>query len=238
MGLADECGIRHVAIIMDGNGRWAKQRGLKHLEGHKRGAESVEKAIKISKEFGIEYLTLFAFSTENWKREKEEVDGLMSLLCSFIDKNLKEIERNALRVMSIGRLNELPEKVREKVRMATERTKGNTAGTVILALNYGGRAEIVDAAKSLAKDVKDGILGLDDIDEGSISSRLYAPGVPDPDLLIRTSGEMRVSNFLLWQISYSEIYVSDVLSPDFGEDEFKKAIESFKGRSRRFGGRK
>lgn len=236
MALADECGLKHVAIIMDGNGRWAKARGLERLEGHKKGSEAVRDIIEASKEFGLKYLTLYAFSTENWKRSKEEVDGLMSLLCSFVDRHIEDIERNGLRVLAIGRLERLPENARNKVREAVERTAGNTKGTVVLALNYGGRAEIVDAAKSLARDVAAGRLDPESIDEKSVASRLYAPELPDPDLLIRTSGEMRLSNFLLWQLSYSELYVTDVLWPDFGKEQLKEAMESFKGRKRRFGG--
>ncbi len=237
MALADESGISHVAIIMDGNGRWAKQRGLEHLEGHKQGSESVRRVIEASREFGLKYLTLYAFSTENWKRSKEEVDGLMSLLCSFVEMHLDEIDEKGLKVMAIGRLEQLPQKAKESILAAIERTNGNTGGTVILALNYGGRAEIADAAKSLARDAKAGLLDPESIDESVFAGRLYAPGVPDPDLLVRTSGEMRLSNFLLWELSYSELYVTDVLWPDFGREHLKAAIESFKGRKRRYGGR-
>jgi len=237
MALADESGISHIAVIMDGNGRWAKQRGLPHLEGHKQGSESVRKIIEASREFGLKYLTLYAFSTENWKRSKEEVDGLMSLLCSFVDMHLDEIDSNGLRVMTIGRTWQLPEKARESISRAVEKTKSNSGGTVILALNYGGRAEIADAAKAIAKEAASGKIDPEKVDESVFARHLYAPGVPDPDLLIRTSGEMRLSNFLLWEISYSELYVSDVLWPDFGKEQLKSAIESFKGRKRRFGGR-
>jgi len=237
MALADESGVSHIAIIMDGNGRWAKQRGLPRLEGHKQGSESVRKVIEASREFGLKYLTLYAFSTENWKRSQEEVDGLMSLLCSFVDMHLDEIDSNGLKVMAIGRIGQLPEKARDSINRAVERTKGNSGGAVVLALNYGGRAEIADAAKAIAKEAASGALDPEKVDEALFARHLYAPGVPDPDLLVRTSGEMRLSNFLLWEISYSELYVTDVLWPDFGRDQLKEAIESFKGRKRRFGGR-
>lgn len=236
MAFAAECGIRHVAIIMDGNGRWANARGLERLEGHRQGSESVRRIIEASKDFGLEYLTLYAFSTENWKRSKDEIDGLMSLLCAFVDSHIEEIERNGLRIMAIGRIEGLPESARDKVREAIARTASNKGGTVVLALNYGGRAELADAAKSIAKDVAAGKLDPESVDESAIAARLYAPGIPDPDLLVRTSGEMRLSNFLLWQISYSELYVTDVLWPDFGKEQLKAAMESFKGRKRRFGG--
>ena len=236
MALAADCGIRHVAIIMDGNGRWAKNKGLNRLEGHKQGVEVVREIIKASREFGLEYLTLYAFSTENWKRSKEEVDGLMSLLCEFIDFNLDELQKNNLRLMGIGRLDRLPEEAFKKLMGAIEKTSKNTGGSIVLALNYGGRAEIVDAVKSLVKDSLAGKIKVDEIDEKSISDRLYAPEIPDPELMIRTSGEMRLSNFLLWQLSYSELYITDTLWPDFGREQLKNALESFKGRKRRFGG--
>ena len=236
MALADECCLRHVAIIMDGNGRWAKSRGLERLEGHRQGAEAVKRIIKAAREFGLEYLTLYAFSTENWKRSKDEVDGLMALLCAFVDSHIEEIEKNNLRIMSIGRLEQLPDEAREKMSEAVARTAGNKAGTVVFALNYGGRAEIVDAAKSIAKDAATGKINPDSIDEAFFASKLYAPSIPDPDLLIRTSGEMILSNFLLWQLSYSELYVTDVLWPDFGKEQLMEAMKSFNGRKRRFGG--
>jgi undecaprenyl diphosphate synthase len=236
MALADDCGIRHVAIIMDGNGRWAKTRGLNRLEGHKKGSDSVKRIIQAAKDFGLEYLTLYAFSTENWKRSKDEVDGLMGLLCSFVDEHIEEIVEKGLRVIAIGRLDGLPPKVQSKISEAMEKTSSNKGGTVILALNYGGRAEIVDAARRLAVKAAKGEIEAEAIDESVFASNLYAPGVPDPDLMIRTSGEMRLSNFLLWELSYSEFYVTDVLWPDFDESSLREAMESFKGRGRRFGG--
>jgi len=230
-------GVRHVAVIMDGNGRWAKNRGLKHIEGHREGAKSVKRAIEAAREFGIEYLTLYAFSTENWKRPGSEVKGLMSLLGEFIDDNLEEFRNTGIRLRTIGRTEQLPKFVVKKLLNAIEETKSNDKGTLIVALNYGGRAEITDAAKKIAQDVKSGKIKPDSVDEKLFSSYLYAPDIPDPDLLIRTSGEFRISNFLLWQLSYSEIYISEVLWPDFDKEEFGKAVESYRNRHRRYGGR-
>lgn len=230
--------IEHVAIIMDGNGRWAKQRGLRHIEGHKKGADAVQRAIEAAQDFGLEYLTLYAFSTENWKRPKEEVEGLMLLLRQFIDDRLDEIHEKGVRIRTIGRLNKIPYPTRRKLIKAMEKTEGNSKGTVILALNYGGRAEIIDAVSHIAQDVKDKKIKVRNIDESLFREYLYAPDIPDPELMIRTSGEFRISNFLLWQLCYSEIYISDVLWPDFDKEEFKKALDSYCHRERRFGGRK
>jgi undecaprenyl diphosphate synthase len=230
--------VKHVAIIMDGNGRWAKKRNLPHLEGHRKGAEAVKEAITVSKELGIKYLTLYAFSTENWKRSKEEIDGLMSLLEEFIDSNIEELNEKKIRFKSIGRINEFPAATYKKILEATEITKNNSEGTLVLALNYGGRAEIIDAAKKITKKVIDKELQVDEITEELFADNLYDPTIPDPDIMIRTSGEFRLSNFLLWELSYSEIYITDVLWPDFNKAEFIKAIESCTNRERRFGGRK
>ena len=230
--------VRHVAIIMDGNGRWAKKNDLPRIEGHRHGALAVKEAVKVSGELGVEYLTLYAFSTENWKRSKNEVDGLMHLLEEFVDSNLSDLNEENIRLMTIGRIKEFPESTYNKIKMAVESTSGNTGGTLILALNYGGRAEIADAAKEIAGKVKKGELQPEDITEEVFAQHLYAPGVPDPDIMIRTSGEFRLSNFLLWELSYSEVYITDVLWPDFGKEEFIKAIESCTKRERRFGGRK
>ncbi|OGV47841.1 MAG: di-trans,poly-cis-decaprenylcistransferase [Lentisphaerae bacterium GWF2_52_8] len=227
----------HVAIIMDGNGRWAKEKGLPHLKGHEKGADAVRRSIEAAKDFGIKYLTLYAFSTENWKRPKSEVIGLMNLLKVFIDKNLDEINSRGIRVRAIGRTEKLPSATLERLNHAIEITKGNKEGTVIMALNYGGRAEIVDAAKAFATAVSKGLKSPDSLSEQLFSKYLYAPDVPDPDLLIRTSGEFRLSNFLMWELAYTEIYISKLLWPDFNKEEFKKAIESFQNRNRRFGGR-
>ncbi|OGV39037.1 MAG: di-trans,poly-cis-decaprenylcistransferase [Lentisphaerae bacterium GWF2_49_21] len=228
---------RHVAIIMDGNKRWAEKEGLTVLEGHRKGAETAQEIIKASKDLGIEYLTLYAFSTENWKRSKYEVDGLMLLLETFIRENLDKIHREGIRFRAIGRLEMVPSKTRKILMDAIEKTSGNSQGNLILALSYGGRAEIADAARKIAVDVLDGKIKTGEIDEELFRGYLYAPDVPDPDLLIRTSGEFRISNFLLWQISYSEILITDTLWPDFSKDEFRKMVEEFCSRKRRYGGR-
>ena len=228
---------RHVAIIMDGNGRWAKQHGLERVEGHRAGAVAVKNLVESIKHVGIQYLTLYAFSTENWKRSKEEVDALMELLVEFIDANMHLLMDNDLRLLVSGRIDGLPEKAREKLKEAIRKSSGNTSGTIIFALNYGGRAEIADAAKKIAEKVKKGEIDPDQIDEKLFAQNLYLPEVPDPDLLIRTSGELRLSNFLLWELSYSEIYVTDTYWPDFDLAEMNKAIDAFQKRNRRFGGR-
>lgn len=230
--------VDHIAIIMDGNGRWAKERGLAHIEGHRQGAEAVKKVIEASKDFGIKYLTLYAFSTENWKRAKDEVDGLMDILLTFLDTNLQVFIDNKIRLLTIGRLWQLPTTVRENLAEAVRLTAENKEGTVILAISYGGRAEIVDATKRLVQKAIGGEIKIDDIDEELFSKYLYAPDIPDPDLMIRTSGELRISNFLLWQLSYSEFYISDIYWPDFDKNELSKALDSFYRRERRFGERK
>ena len=228
---------RHIAIIMDGNGRWAKQRGLERVEGHRAGAIAVKNLVKNFKKTGVRYLTLYAFSTENWKRSKEEVDALMELLAEFIDANLHLLLENKVRLLVTGRIEGLPEKAREKLKDAIRKTAHFSEETVIFALNYGGRAEIADAAQKIAKKVKAGELDPEQIDEKLFAQNLYLPEVPDPDLLIRTSGELRLSNFLLWELSYSEIYVTDIYWPDFDLAELNKAIDAFQKRNRRFGGR-
>ena len=230
--------IKHVAIIMDGNGRWAKRRKLPHLEGHRKGAEAVKEAIKTSQELGIKYLTLYAFSTENWKRSKDEIDGLMDLLEEFIDSNLKDLNEQKVRLKTIGRIEEFPESTYKKILKAVESTKNNNNGTLVLALNYGGRAEIIDTAKKIVKKAVDNELEVNDITEELFADNLYDGTIPDPDIMIRTSGEFRLSNFLLWELSYSEIYITDVLWPDFDRTEFLKAVENCTNRERRFGGRK
>ena len=228
---------RHVAIIMDGNGRWAKQHGLERVEGHRAGAVAVKNLVESLKQTGIQYLTLYAFSTENWKRSKEEVDALMELLAEFIDANLPLLMENNVRLLVSGRIEGLPEKAREKLKDAIRKSSVNTGGTVIFALNYGGRAEIADAAKKIAQKAVKGEINPEQIDEKLFAQNLYLPEVPDPDLLIRTSGELRLSNFLLWELSYSEIYVTDTYWPDFDLTELNKAIDAFQKRNRRFGGR-
>ncbi|HTS17070.1 MAG TPA: isoprenyl transferase [Verrucomicrobiae bacterium] len=226
---------RHVAIIMDGNGRWARKRGLPRIEGHRRAAESVREIVRVSGELGIDYLTLFAFSTENWNRPRAEVSGLMRLLDFFLKQEVAELNRNNVRLAAIGRLHELPVRAQRQLEKSIDALKKNTGLTLILALSYGGRAEIVDAVRSICREVKGGRLEGSEIDEKVISQHLYTRGIADPDLLIRTSGEMRVSNFLLWQISYAEMYVTETLWPDFRRAEYLKALADYGGRDRRFG---
>ena len=229
--------IRHIAIIMDGNKRWAKKHHLPTLKGHSEGAATVQKIIKAAKELGIEYITLYAFSTENWKRSKKEVEGLMTLLRYFINSNVEKINKEGIRLRAIGKIEMLPENTRKVLLDAIEKTKNNKEGNLILALSYGGRTEIADAAKKIALDAVQGKIKPDEIDEKLFSSYLYAPEIPDPDLMIRTSGEFRISNFLLWQLSYSEIWITDTLWPDFSKEELKTAIDAFYSRKRRYGGR-
>lgn len=226
----------HIAIIMDGNGRWAKQRGLPRIKGHEKGAESVRTAVRSCRELGVKYLTLFAFSVENWVRPKAEVSRLMLLLERFMDNEERELHKNEVRLRIIGRRSDLSERLDRKLRGVEERTKHYEKGHLSLALSYGSRTEIAHAAREIARKAARGEIDPDDVDENMVSANLYAPDVPDPDLLIRTSGEMRVSNFLLWQISYSEIYITDVLWPDFREEQLKEAVEEYGRRHRRFGG--
>ena len=230
--------IRHVAIIMDGNGRWAKKHKKEHLQGHQAGAMAVENTLIAANKIGLEYLTLYAFSTENWKRSASEVNGLMKLLSEFLDTKIGILHKNDIRIKTIGRTSELPAYVRKKLLKAIKETASNKAATLVLALNYGGRAEIADAAAKIAKDAVDGKIKAQKIDEQTFGGYLYDSEIPDPELMIRTSGEFRLSNFLLWQLSYTEIYVSDVLWPDFDGEEFMKAVNEYYGRERRFGGRK
>ncbi len=229
--------IRHVAIIMDGNGRWAVRRGLPRVAGHRKGAEQVSEVLKFAKENGIEYLTLYAFSTENWKRSDSEIKNLMDLLEEFLDSKCSELMKHNVRLRAIGRIDGLYPGVREKLLETIKRTENNTAGTLIFALNYGGRAEIVDAVNKIAEEFIQKGGNFEKITEESFRNYLYAPDIPDPELLIRTSGELRLSNFLLWELSYSEIYVTDTLWPDFGKADFEKALQAYGKRSRRFGGR-
>jgi undecaprenyl diphosphate synthase len=225
----------HVAIIMDGNGRWAKKRGLPRLKGHEEGAQSVLSAVRSCKKAGVRYLTLYAFSVENWIRPKPEIDGLMRLLIRFTREYENELHKEEVRLRVIGRLQDLPDKVQKELQRVMEVTKHYEEGNLILALSYGGRTEIVDAARAIAGKAGKGELDPAAVDEKVFAEHLYAPDIPDPDLLVRTSGEMRLSNFLLWQLSYSELYVTDVLWPDFREKEFMAAIEDYAKRERRFG---
>lgn len=230
--------IQHVAIIMDGNGRWAERRGLPKIEGHRQGAKQVSVILEAAKEAGIRYLTLYAFSTENWKRPVQEVRALMGLMEEFLDTNLKDLMEKNIRLRTIGRSSDLPAGTRKKLFEALEATAGNTAGTLNIALSYGGRAEIVDGVNRYLEEAWNSGKKPEKLTEESFRRCLYAPDIPDPELLIRTSGELRLSNFLLWQLSYSEIYVTDTLWPDFGKKEFAEALASFGKRERRFGGRK
>ena len=227
---------QHVAIILDGNGRWAKQRHMPRNYGHKVGADNLEQVIEDAWDLGIKYLTVYAFSTENWKRSVEEVTGLMTILRDFLRRSIEKSMKNNMRVSIIGKRDRLDKDIVAAIEELEETTKNNTGLHFIVALNYGGRDEITRAVAGIAQDYKDGKLDIADITEDFISSRLDTAGIPDPDLLIRTSGEIRTSNFLPWQISYSEFYFCDTLWPDFKKADLQKAIDYFNGRERRFGG--
>jgi undecaprenyl diphosphate synthase len=227
---------RHVAIIMDGNGRWAKQRHLPRVEGHRTGAESARVIIRTAGELGIKYLTLYAFSAENWNRPKEEVDALMKYLVHYLKTETPELNKNNVKLEVIGQIYRLPENVQQHLEKSIATLSKNNGLTLIMALSYGGRTEIVDAARSLAKKVKSHELDPADITEQVFAQHLYTRHWPDPDLLIRTSGEMRVSNFLLWQISYAELLITPTLWPDFRKPQFYAALEEYHRRHRRFGG--
>jgi undecaprenyl diphosphate synthase len=225
----------HVAVIMDGNGRWAKQRRLPRVEGHRNGVESVRSIVRAAGEVGVKYLTLYAFSVENWNRPKDEVDTLMKYLARFLKGEIGELNRNNVRLDAIGQIYHLPEFVQEQLKKTKAALAKNNGLTLILALSYGGRTEIVDAARSMAQKAKDGLLEPAEINEQMVSQNLYTCHYPDPDLLIRTSGEMRISNFLLWQISYAELVVTPTLWPDFRRPQFFEALEEYTRRHRRFG---
>jgi len=225
----------HIAIIMDGNGRWAKKRGLPRIAGHKAGVKTVKKIVRVSGELNLKYLTLYTFSRENWKRPKEEVSAIMNLLYETTKRELSELDENNVRLITTGRIEELSPRKKEILEKAMERTKDNTGLTLNLALNYSGRMEILDAVKEIVKDAQKGKIEDSQLDEKLFSSYLYTKDLPDPDLLIRTSGEMRISNFLLWQTSYTELYVTEVLWPDFSVKDFYEAILDFQERERRFG---
>ena len=226
---------RHIAIIMDGNGRWAKQRGKPRLAGHEAGSETVRRLLGYCRDAGIAYLTLYAFSTENWSRPPEEVAGLMKLLGYFIRQNEAELLEKQVRLRVIGRKEDLPEPLHADLQRLEEET-AHFERQLLIALSYSGRSEIVRAARRLAEQVRAGTLAPEAIDEAAVTANLYAPDVPDPDLIIRTSGELRISNFLLWQCAYSEIYVTPVLWPDFDEQAFRDALLAYAARDRRFGG--
>jgi len=227
---------RHVAIIMDGNGRWAKARGLPRIEGHRQGAESARAIIRIAGELGIKYLTLYAFSAENWNRPRDEVDALMKYLIHYLKTETPELNKNNVRLEVIGQIYRLPENVQEHLRKSIATLSKNNGLTLVMALSYGSRIEIVDAVRRIGEEVKRGELEPADITEEIVSGHLWTRNVPDPDLLIRTSGEMRVSNFLLWQISYTELVITPTLWPDFRKPQFYAALEEYTRRHRRFGG--
>ena len=231
---------RHIAVIMDGNGRWAVRRGLERVRGHQQGARTVrdivtECARLRERHGGPDYLTLYSFSLENWKRPTDEVSFLMQMYIDYLRSERATMMENNIRFQQIGRLENLPDPVLDEVNITLEQTRNNNGLTLVLALNYGSRAEITDAVRAIAEEVRAGRLKSEQIDENTISNHLYTAGMPDPDLLVRTAGEMRISNYLLWQISYAELFVSPVLWPDFGTDDLHQAIRSFAQRSRRFG---
>jgi undecaprenyl diphosphate synthase len=225
----------HVAIIMDGNGRWAKKRLLNRINGHEKGSDTVRTVVRTCRQIGISYLTLYAFSTENWQRPKTEVEALMALLKNFLHSEQKEMVENDIRLRVIGQVDRLPEKVREALHQTMSATKDNTAMTLILALSYGGRAEIIRMVQEVAKLIKQGEIDPNAVTAELIADHLYTRNIPDPDLLIRTSGEMRISNFLLWQIAYTEIFVTPTLWPDFSRDELLEILKDYQSRERRFG---
>jgi undecaprenyl diphosphate synthase len=226
----------HVAVIMDGNGRWAKERRLPRVEGHRRGVESVRATVRACGELGIKYLTLYAFSVENWNRPKDEVDTLMKYLARFLKSEIGELNKSNVTLEVIGQIYRLPEFVQTQLKKTQAALAKNNGLTLTLALSYGGRTEIVEATRAIAAKVKDGKLDPAEINEQVIAQHLYTHNYPDPDLLIRTSGEMRISNFLLWQISYAELVVTPTLWPDFRKAQFFEALEDYTGRNRRFGG--
>ncbi|MBB6216512.1 undecaprenyl diphosphate synthase [Anaerosolibacter carboniphilus] len=227
---------KHVAIIMDGNGRWAKKRGLPRTAGHKAGVEVLRDVIRTSSQLGIKYLSLYAFSTENWKRPQDEVNALMQLLVIYLRKEVQELHENNVKIHIIGDIDRLPENARMEIRSAFELTQNNDGLIVNIALNYGGRSEIIQAIKEISRQVKNNELEIESIDEQMFSRFLYTAGMPDPDLLIRPSGELRISNFLLWQIAYSEFWFSDIFWPDFSGKHLIEAIIDYQKRDRRYGG--
>ena len=226
----------HIAIIMDGNGRWAKNKFLPRAAGHKAGVETIRKVLKECKRLNVKYVTLYAFSTENWKRPKAEVDTLMNLLSTYLKNEVKTLHEENVKLNAIGNIDELPSKCVEELKKGIELTKNNTGCNLNLALNYGGRMDIKNAVIDIIKDVKDGKINIDEINENTISNHLSTKSIPDPDLVIRTSGEERLSNFLLWQNSYAEFIFDETYFPDFNEEKFDKCINEYYNRDRRFGG--
>ena len=226
---------RHVAVIMDGNGRWAARRGLPRRAGHRAGASAVRRTVEVAVAMGLEQLTLYVFSTENWRRPKSEVDALMRLFRRFLRQERRTLLKNGVRLRAIGRLENLPRSVAHALADVIEDTRAGSAMTLCLAVNYGGRAELVDAFRKMARDVASGETAADAVDDVLVEERLYQPDMPPLDLIIRTGGEMRLSNFLLWQAAYAEIWVTPVLWPDFGENDLRAAVAAFRYRDRRFG---
>ncbi|MCQ2975022.1 MAG: isoprenyl transferase [Bacteroidales bacterium] len=226
---------KHVAVIMDGNGRWAKKKNLQRLEGHYAGAKAARNIVEAASEIGVKYITLYAFSIENWNRPKDEVAGLMALLIKSIAEQLNDLIKNNVRLKIIGDQKMLPKDVFNQINNVVEKSATNTGLTVVIALSYGSRYEIVSAVKNILSEYQKNPFDIDKFSENDFISHLYTKDIPDPELLIRTSGELRISNFLLWQISYSELYFTDVLWPDFDKEEFYKAIFDYQGRERRFG---
>lgn len=226
----------HIAIIMDGNGRWAQKRGLPRNFGHREGAEALRRIVKVAADMGVKYLTVYAFSTENWSRPDDEVKTLMGLISEYISKYTSSFIKNNVRVKVIGNTEKLDKKSAVKVSDLVRKTENNSGLTFTIAWNYGGRSEIMNAARKIAQACKEGNLDIQTIDEKIFSDNLYTAGTPDPDLVIRTSGEMRISNFLLWQSAYAELFITDTLWPDFKKEDLKEAIESYGKRQRRFGG--
>ncbi len=235
LGVAVEKMPRHIAIIMDGNGRWATGRGLERFEGHKQGGKTVERIVQHSVDLGLECLTLYSFSMQNWKRPQQEIEFLMYLYVEYLKRIGPMLNKNDVKLVHLGRTEKLPKELTEQIAKIMEQTAENKGLILGLALNYGGREEIVDAARKIADKCCKSQMKIDDIDEACIADNLYTAGMPDPDLLIRTSNEMRISNFLLWQISYAEFYVTDTLWPDFSNEELEQAIAAFASRSRRMG---
>jgi len=226
---------RHIAIIMDGNGRWARRRLLPRIEGHRQGAKSVRKAVEYCRRRGIGVLTLYAFSTENWQRPKSEVSGLMELLSQYLESELDELHSNDIKLMTIGNLSSLPRGLKTRIEAAIDKTRDNSSTILNIALSYGGRRDIVNAAVKLSRALKSGHLAESEVTEEMFSGCLATAGLPDPDLLIRTGGELRISNFLLWQCAYSELYFTPTLWPDFDESAMDEAVQAFRSRQRRFG---
>ncbi len=229
--------LRHLAVIMDGNGRWAERRGLSRIEGHRAGAEAVRRTVEGCRELGITYLTLYAFSDENWQRPAEEVKQLMHLLRQFLRRRRQDLHKHRIRLLTIGDLSRLPKATRDDLSAAVEESREYENGVLVLALSYGSRQEIVRAARRFAHEVAEGRAAPEDLTTENFAHHLDTVGIPDPDLIIRTSGEMRLSNFLLWQASYAELWFTETLWPDFGQEELRKAVADFQGRERRYGRR-